>query len=445
MESSRAGAAARLVRGPPRCKKPGPVFDALTAAGVAFRGMMRFWNGFKSGDWLTYPRLRGYSAIMLALSALGLLGWIALSDGVNDRNGKPLGTDFSSFYTAGQLAREGRAADAYDPASHHAQQRRQFGEATPYYAWAYPPVFFLIAAPLSALPFPLALALWQFGSFALYLAAIGLIVRGLRHRGIVIGRIWMLVAAAFPAVPINFGHGQNGFLTAAIFAAALAVLPAHPARAGALFALLAYKPQFALLIPFALLAARLWRAAFAGVIALAALLLVTTFIFGTDAWVAFAASGDVSRRVLLEQGAVGYDKLQSAFAAMRMWGGGVPLAYAVQGLVSLMALASVVWAWRRPGEYGVKAALLTLATLLASPHVLDYDLMLLAPAIAFLTGAGLAHGFRAFEIILLAAAWAVPLIARAVAGAALLPLGLSVTLALFAVALRREECAPAQL
>lgn len=401
--------------------------------------MTRFWNGFKSGGWLTYPRLRGYSAMMLALSALGLLGWIALSDGVNDRNGKPLGTDFSSFYTAGHLAREGRAADAYDPASHHAQQRRQFGETTPYYAWAYPPVFFLIAAPLSALPYPLALALWQCGSFALYLAAMGLIVRNLKRRGIIVGRVWILVAAAFPAVAINAGHGQNGFLTAAIFGAALAVLPAQPLRAGAFFALLAYKPQFALLIPFALLAARMWRAVLAGAVALAALLLVTTVIFGTDAWVAFAASGDISRRVLLEQGAVGYEKLQSAFAAVRMWGGGVPLAYAVQGVVSLMALAGVIWAWRRPGEADVKAALLVLATLIASPHVLDYDLMLLAPAILFLAAAGLARGFRAFEITLLAAAWVVPLVARAVAGAAMVPLASIVMLALFTMALRRER------
>jgi hypothetical protein len=401
--------------------------------------MLRFWTSLKAGRWLTYPRLRGYSAITLAVSALGLLGWIALSDGVNDRNGKPLGTDFSSFYTAGQFAREGHAADAYDPALHHARQRREFGDATPYYSWVYPPIFFLVAAPLSALPYALALALWQIGSFAFYLVAIGLIVRCIRRRGVAVGHIWILIAAAFPAVAINFGHGQNGFLTAALFGAALAVLPTRPVSAGALFAMLAYKPQFALLIPFALLAARMWRAIAAGIVTLAILLIVTTLAFGTEAWVAFAASGDMSRRVLLEQGAVGYEKLQSAFAAVRLWGGPVPLAYAAQGIVSLIALASVIWTWRKRGDHAIKAALLILATLIASPHVLDYDLMLLAPAIVLLAGAGLSRGFQPFEISLLAGAWAVPLAARAVAGATLMPLGLAITLALFVVVLRRQK------
>ena len=34
--------------------------------------------------------------------------WIALSDGVIDRNGKPVGTDFSNIYAAGTLTLEGR-------------------------------------------------------------------------------------------------------------------------------------------------------------------------------------------------------------------------------------------------------------------------------------------------------------------------------------------------
>ena len=34
--------------------------------------------------------------------------------------------------------------------------------------------------------------------------------------------LWLLLALAFPAVIVNLGQGHNGFLTAALFGAALA-------------------------------------------------------------------------------------------------------------------------------------------------------------------------------------------------------------------------------
>jgi len=69
--------------------------------------------------------------------------------------------------------------------------------------------------------------------------------------------------------------------------------------------------------------------------------------------------------------------------------------------------------------------------------LLDYDLVVLAVAIAFLARHGLKHGFGNFEISLLAAAWVVPLLSRGVAGATGIPLGLIVPLALYGVVLRR--------
>ena len=62
----------------------------------------------------------------------------------------------------------------------------------------------------------------------------------------------LLLAVAFPAVLVNLGHGQNGFLTAALLGGALAMLDRRPIVAGILFGLLAYKPQFGLMIPLVL-------------------------------------------------------------------------------------------------------------------------------------------------------------------------------------------------
>jgi len=384
--------------------------------------MHLLWHRLKSGDWLTPARIRAYSLMVLTIGLAAAVVWIGLSEGGVDRNGKPLGTDFSSFYAAGSLALEGHAAAAYDFALHHAREQQVFGAATPYYAWLYPPIFFLVAAPLAWLPYPAALAVWQFGSLALYLAVIGAILRGVRTDPAV-RRNWLLVAIAFPAVFINLGHGQNGFLSAALFGAALLALPARPLLAGVLFAALAYKPQFGIAIPFALLAAGRWRTIAAACLTLAILMAITAFLFGIGSWSAFLASAGISRKILLEGGAVGFEKLQSAFAMVRLWGGGVTLAYAVQAIISCAVIASIVWCWRSACDEAHKAALLVAGTLLASPHILDYDLIVLAVAIAFLAANGRRYGFRPFEITLLGALWILPLLARSIAGVLALPLG----------------------
>src|ERR1700742_1310216 len=144
--------------------------------------MVGFWQELRSGRWLTADRARGYSLILLALYAIAIVGWIALSDGWVDPNGKPVGTDFSSFYAAGSLVLDGRAADVYNMAAHYAREQQIFGSSTPYYGFLYPPIFLLVATPLAAMPYWLALAVWQLGSFAFYLSVIGLIARRIPAR-----------------------------------------------------------------------------------------------------------------------------------------------------------------------------------------------------------------------------------------------------------------------
>src|SRR5260370_1360217 len=240
---------------------------------MAYFWQSPLWQKLRSGQWLTVSRARGYSLILLGLYAIAVVGWIALSNGLVDRNGKPVGTDFSSFYAAGSLVLDGRAGGVYDMAAHYAREQQIFGTATPYYGWLYPPIFLLVATPLALMPYPLALAAWQGGTFAFYLAVIAAILRRPRQDGGAIADIWLL----------------------------------------------------------------------------------------------------------LEQGEVGFEKLQSVYAAVRMWGGGISLAYMVQGAASVVAVCSVAWIWRSSRDRDLKAALLTAAALLASPHVLDYDLMILAP------------------------------------------------------------------
>ena len=236
---------------------------------------------------------------------------------------------------------------------------------------------------------------------------------------------------------INLGHGHNGFLTAALIGAALAQLDRRPALAGVLLGLLAYKPQFGLLFPVILVASGRWRVFAAAAATVAALTAITTAALGVSVWDAFLASTRFTRIVVLENGETGWQKIQSVFSVVRMWGGPVALAYAVQGSVTLALAAAMAWLWRAPVDFALKAAGLVIAALLATPYSLDYDMTALAPAIAFLAVHGMRRGFAPYEKSALAALWIAPLVARSLAQAMLLPVGVIAMAAMLVVVLHR--------
>ena len=392
-------------------------------------GQGGFWQALRSGGWLTAARARGYSLILLAVCSLAFAGWIAASDGLIDRNGKPLGTDFSNVYAAGSLTWQGRAADAYQPALQHQAEKAIFGgRDVPFYGWHYPPFFLAVAFLVAAVPYAWGLAIWLLASFAAYLATL---------RAILPRSETLLMAAAFPAVFVNVGHGQNGFLTAALLGGALHWLDRKPWIAGVLIGMLAYKPQFGVLIPIALLAGRRWNTIGAAALTVAALVALSFATLGGEVWHAFLDSMKFTQAIVLEQGDTGWEKIQSIFSAARNLGLNVPIAYAIQGALALFLAGSVAWLWHGDAAFELKAAALALASLLATPYVLDYDLVVLAVAIAFFARHGLAHGFRDYEISLLAAAWIVPLLSRGIAGATAIPLGLIVLATFYGLVLRR--------
>ena len=396
---------------------------------MAYFWQSPLWDRVRSGEWLTFARARGYSLILLAIAVIAVVGWIAVSDGLIDRNGKPIGTDFSNVYAAGTLTWQGRPAEAYEPALQHAAEKAVFaGRDVPFYGWHYPPFFFAVAVLVAAVPYAWGLSIWLVASLAAYLAVI---------RAILPRPETLLTATAFPAVFVNIGHGQNGFLTAALLGGALHWLNRKPWLAGVLIGCLAYKPQFGVLIPIALLAGGRWRTIGAAIATVAALVAISFVTLGAGVWHAFADSMTFTQTVVLEQGGTGWEKIQSVFSAVRMWGAGVHFAYAVQMALALALAASLAWLWQSDAAFELKASALASGSLLATPYVLDYDLVVLAVAIAFFVRHGIDRGFRSFEISVLAAAWIAPLLARGIAGITGIPLGLLVLLAVYIFTLRR--------
>ena len=229
--------------------------------------------------WLDAGRARAYARILLGVTLIGALGWIALSAGGVDREGKPIGTDFVGFYTASRLALDGAPERAYDVGAHWAAQKALFGPKLGYTAFFYPPPALLISLPLALAPY--------FWSLAAWLAATGYafyrVLRGY------LPSLDPVAFLAFPAVFVNAAHGQNGFLSAALIGGGLLAMDASPALAGVLFGAMAFKPHLALVIPIALVFSRRWTTLIAGAATAAAFSAASLAAFGAPTWQGFFA------------------------------------------------------------------------------------------------------------------------------------------------------------
>lgn len=377
--------------------------------------MTALFAPLRDGRFLTARILGIYPAMLMAGFGAAILFLALSAHGVNDYAGRPLGTDFSNIYVAGLAALKGHAASIFDIRAQWHNEQALFGSATPLYGWHYPPFFLLVAAPLALLPYQAALIVWQLTTLVLYLWALKALIAQSTAAHWAEEKTWLPLALGFTAVFVNLTHGHNGFLTTALFAGALANLKTRPLLAGLLFGLLAYKPQFGAMIPVALLAGGYWRSFAAATLSVLLLALAATFLFGPAIWPAFVAGSHFTRTVILEQGATGFEKIQTFFSQVRLLGAPVALAYAVQAIVFLFCVAMVWRTWRRPVNNGACGAVLCLATLIATPYALDYDLMLLAPALALLAAEGKTHGFRPYELSLLTLLWVLPFAARLLA------------------------------
>ena len=387
----------------------------------------------KSGDWLTPARMRAYCLMLLAVSVISIGAMMAQT---HDRMGpdhNQLGTDFSQVWVAGQETLAGHPEAPFDIARHVAAQHAEFGPEAAVYGWHYPPYFLAPAALLARLPYLEALFVWQISTLALYLAVIAAIVR---REGLALSPS-LIAALAFPAVLVNLGHGQNGYLTAALLAGGFLSLERRPLLAGLLFALLAYKPQFALVLPLALVLDRRWRALAAAGATLALMTLLSIAAFGLVSWRAFFDGLDFTRRIVVERGAAGFEKIQSVFAGVRLMGGDVATAYAVQSIATLATVGALAWLWRSSADMRAKIAATLISTLLTTPYCLDYDMMALAPALALLVALGLQKGFEPYEKSILALAFITPLLARPIATVVPLPFGALATILLFVSTVRR--------
>jgi hypothetical protein len=348
-------------------------------------------------------RLVTLLGLTLGLGYLIVLGGTFLKgDFLTDSEGRPIANDFVNVIAAGQLALDGEPAAAYDWPLHKQAEVRVIGHGFEnYYGWHYPPTFLFVAAVLATLPYLAAALVWLITTVAVYAAALA---------GILGSRAGVAVALGFPAVLWNITAGQNGCLTAALIGGTLGLLERRPVLAGVCLGLLTYKPQFGLLFPFALIADRRW-CTLATAAATAGIVIICSWLeFGTASWQAFAHWMPITSQIVLGEGRADFNRLQSVFGLVRAYGGSAQFAWVLQLAVSLASLIGVTWLWRSRVAFDLKAAALAAGTLVATPYLYMYDLVVLAVAVAFLLRFVLERGLFAGEIIGLGSAAALILV-----------------------------------
>jgi arabinofuranan 3-O-arabinosyltransferase len=307
-----------------------------------------------------------------------------------DEKGLGIPTDFVNVWSAGRLVLDGHPALAYDWDIQKQVQVAVLGRSYQgNFAWHYPPPFLFVASLLAHFPYAVAFIGWAAASLVPYLAVM---------RGIVGRPFGWLLALAFPVVLTNTLVGQNGFLTASLIGGTLYLMPARPVLSGICLGLLSYKPQYGLLFPLVLIAASQWTVFFtAGAVAVA-MAFASWLAFGTESWQAFFHWMPMFSQAFLTEGRAPWGKMQSIFAVVRYFGGTEPLGWLFQWIMSATVAVVLTLVWRSRISYPLKAAALATGTLLITPYLFLYDLMVLAIAMAFLVRIGLSKGFEHHEL-----------------------------------------------
>jgi len=141
--------------------------------------------------------------------------------------------------------------------------------------YPYPPSFLLLSLPLGFMSYYVAYGVWVFSTFVFY--CIASFYRQWRASA-------ALITLLAPATILTFTFGQTGFLSSALIVGGFRLAGSRPIQSGVLLGLVSLKPQLGILIPVALISARLWRTLIAAGLTVLVLVLASSVAFGWSIW-----------------------------------------------------------------------------------------------------------------------------------------------------------------
>jgi len=333
--------------------------------------------------WLTGRRLRA-QGLVLALALWSIYSWVIATPGLRDRNGNLKGTDFLHFYTLGSLAIAHRGEALYDMSAQAVLASQRVPAAAGIrYLPLYPPQVSVLFAPFARFSYPTALALWAVISGLIYAACCYGVWRVCSRLSGYRGTL-ALLAAAFPSFFHLIAWGQTSALALACFTVAfLCFRKRHEFVAGIALGLLIFKPQLALAGVILFLSLGSWRV-IAGAIASSAIEMAAGVLYyGLAPLVAWFQTIWHVRQVgyALEPRPYQTHSLRTFWSMLIPWNS---ISLALYVISAIVVLAWTIQVWKRSQSWELRFSILLLATVLVSPHLTVYDLVILAPALLLL-------------------------------------------------------------
>jgi hypothetical protein len=361
--------------------------------------------------WLTSRRLRAHG-LLLALCLWLTYAWILSSPGLLDRNGIVKGADFLHFYTLGSLAREHRGAQLYDMETQSTltQERvPQVGRVR--FVPLYGPQVSLLFAPLSMLPYSQALLVWLLLNAAIYALccyAVWKTCPNLQSESMLV----FILALGYPGFFHLIAWGQSSGLALACFTAAyLALRSQRSFLAGLALGCLVFKPQLGLASAFVIVGAGEWMMALGALLAAIAQLSVGWLYYGTSVMRGYLYHLVHVRSLFsqLEPRPYQMHSLRSFWATLIPW---PHLGFALYIITAVTVLGIALSFWKTRVPLNLRFSALLIATVLVSPHLTVYDLVILAPAYLLLADLAVSDGRPTARILgmLLYLGYALPLL-----------------------------------
>jgi hypothetical protein len=311
--------------------------------------------------------------------------------GLLDRNGLVKGTDFLHFYTLGTLALQGRGDLLYDMRAQAELTRRLVPQAPDsVYVPLYGPQVSLFFEPFARLSYGWALAAWLVLNVLLFVFcchAVWKTCPELQEHGWTV----LVLAIAFPGFFHLLAWGQTSGLALLCFTLAyLALRRDQRWLAGLAIGSLILKPQLALAAAIVCVLAGEWKIIAGGLAGACVQLGVAWTHYGTEVMRTYLRALMNLREVLplLEPRLYQTHSLRSFWSLLLPW---PQMAFGLYVVSALGVLALAVGCWRSGASLEVRYSALLLATVLVSPHLTVYDLVILAPAFLLLADWFLAH------------------------------------------------------
>jgi alpha-1,2-mannosyltransferase len=362
----------------------------FTEEGIPRAFALTMIMGNNPGWWLTTRRLRAHGTI-LALCLWLLYAWTLATPGLRERNGNLKGTDFLHLYTLGLLAIAHRGADLYNMNSQAALAAERVPEAEGiHYLALYPPQVSIFVAPLAYLSYGWALVLWwvsSAGAYGICCYRVWLACPNLREQG----KTVFLLALAFPAFFHLIAWGQTSAAALACFTLIFFLLrDRRELLAGLILGCLIFKPQLGLAAAIVFTFIGAWKIVAGAVLSAAGQLSVGILYYGIDPFRHWLRILWNVRTLLplLEPKPYQTHSLRtfwSMLAPMFLpWRSGVSLGLYVVSAAIVLGFTIACWMRSPAVSLPLRYSALLFATVLVSPHLTVYDLVILAPAFILL-------------------------------------------------------------